>query len=306
VVKFLLRSIAPEGPSQRAVTAGMVLAGVALISPLWAADPDTSLAPAVTVVQAKRDCFAETLDVTGVVVPRHTILVRPAREGLVIGQVLVQPGDAVISGQVLARLKQPDSSTPDVAVTAPDGGVIFSMSAVKGAIASASGEPLFNIAQNSEMELATETPVNTMSRLAVDQPVKVKVIGIDDELSGKVRFVANAINRTTQLGEVHLLLNADQRLRVGAFGRGKIEIGQRCRPAIPLSAVLYAQGGAVVQVVRDGHVETRVASVGLVKGDDVEVRDGIVEGEVVVARAGAFVRDGDRVRPVVATKPLPK
>lgn len=306
MLKFLFRSIVPASASHRAVIAGMVLAGFTLISPLWAADPDTSLAPAVTVVQAKRDCFAETLDVTGVVVPRHTILVRPTREGLVIGQVLVQPGDTVISGQVLARLKQPDSSTPDVAVTAPDGGVIFSMSAVKGAIASASGEPLFNIAQNSEMELVTETPVNTMSRLAVDQPVKVKVIGIDDELSGKVRFVANAINRTTQLGDVHLLLNGDQRLRVGAFGRGKIEIGQRCRPAIPLSAVIYAQAGAVVQVVRDGHVETRVASVGLVKGDDVEVRDGIVEGEVVVARAGAFVRDGDRVRPVAAIKPLPK
>jgi hypothetical protein len=57
---------------------------------------------------------------------------------------------------------------------------------------------------------------------------------------------------------------------------------------------------------RAPHVETRVASVGLVKGDDVEVRDGLVEGEMVVARAGAFVRDGDRVRPVAAIKPLPK
>ena len=190
------------------------------------------------------------LQVTGVVVPKHEILVRPAQEGAHVTKVLVQPGDAVISGQVLARLKPPSKSTSagsDIAVTAPEAGIVYSSSAVIGQTATAAGEPLFRIAQGGVMELSAETPVNTMPRLAVNQIAKVEVIGVGKELSGKVRFISTV----PQLGEVRLLLDADRTLRVGAFGRGEIEIEQRCGPAIPLSAVLYARGGAVVQVVRD-------------------------------------------------------
>ena len=275
--------------------------------PLCAAEPDAGSAPAVTVVKATRACFLKTLEVTGLVVPKREIQVRPPSEGLQISQVLVQPGDAVISGQVLARLKSPDGSkgsASDTAVTAPEAGIVYVVSAIVGETASAVGPPLFRIAQNGEMELAVETPVSTMQGLAVNQTAKVEIIGIADEMSGKVDFISKAINQTTQLGPVRLVLNADQRVRVGAFGRGKIEIERRCGPAIPLSAVLYAEGGAVVQVVRDGQVETRRVTVGNIKGNDVEIRDGLAEGEAVAARGGAFLRDGDRVQAMTASKLL--
>src|SRR5215471_11717610 len=55
---------------------------------------------AVTVVAAKRMCFADTLPVTGVLVPKNEILVRPEREGLQISQVLVEPGDTISSGKI--------------------------------------------------------------------------------------------------------------------------------------------------------------------------------------------------------------
>jgi len=35
-------------------------------------------------------------------------------------------------------------------------------------------------------------------------------------------------------------------------------------------------------------------------GGQVEIRDGLVEGDVVVARAGALLREGDPVRPVMS------
>jgi HlyD family secretion protein len=36
-------------------------------------------------------------------------------------------------------------------------------------------------------------------------------------------------------------------------------------------------------------------------GGQIEIRDGLAEGDIVVARAGALLREGDPVRPVMAS-----
>jgi RND family efflux transporter MFP subunit len=254
----------------------------------------------VTVAQVRRVCFGNTIQVTGVLVPRKEILVRPDREGFQISQVPVQPGDTVRSGQVLTRLTPPEGMPGgNVEVTAPAAGVITFSSAVVGAMASARGLPLFQIAERGEMELLGETPANTLQSLAPNQSAKIEIVGVG-ELTGKVRRLSNAINPITQLGQVHLTIASDTRLRVGAFGRAIIDLGQRCGPAVPLSAILYGAGGAVVQVVRDNRVETRRVGVGLFAAGQAEIREGVSEGEMVISRSGAFVRDGDRVRAVTA------
>jgi multidrug efflux pump subunit AcrA (membrane-fusion protein) len=287
-----------------AVAAAVAHLGFSL--PASAAESDSGGASsglAVTVVAAKRMCFADTLQVTGVLAPRNEILVRPEREGLQVAQVLVQPGESVTSGKNLARLTagEGQDAASGVMVRAPAAGVVTSASAVVGNVASAQAEPLFRIAGQGEMELLAEIPVRTLARLAVDQSAKVEIIGVG-ELPGKVRLFSGAINPTTQLGQVRIFVGSDSRLRAGAFGRATVQIGQRCAPAIPLSAVLYGPGGAVVQVARSGRIESRRVRMGLLEKGQAEVREGLAEGETVVARAGAFLRDGDRVRAVTATE----
>jgi RND family efflux transporter MFP subunit len=161
---------------------------------------------------------------------------------------------------------------------------------------------LFRISAKGEMELVAEVPVKKLAGVALDQPAKIEMIGIG-EMPGRVRLISTAINPTTQLGQVRLFIGSDSRLRAGVFGRATIEVGRRCGAAVPLSAVLYGQGGAVVQVVRDGRIETRRVTVGLLAKGQAEIREGLSEGDMVVARAGAFVREGDRVRAVAATDP---
>jgi multidrug efflux pump subunit AcrA (membrane-fusion protein) len=69
---------------------------------------------------------------------------------------------------------------------------------------------------------------------------------------------------------------------------------------VPLTAVLYGTAGTVVQVVRRARVETKRVEIGLTDGGQVEIKDGLTEGDIVVARAGALLREGDPVRPVTA------
>ena len=71
---------------------------------------------------------------------------------------------------------------------------------------------------------------------------------------------------------------------------------------MPLTAVQYSSAGTVVQVIRRNRVETKRVEIGLMSGGNIEVRDGLNEGDIVVARAGALLREGDPVRPVMAAE----
>ena len=67
--------------------------------------------------------------------------------------------------------------------------------------------------------------------------------------------------------------------------------------AVPSSAVLYDADGAYVQVVRDGKVETPRRQDRPDRGAAwSRSAKGSSEGDLVVARAGTFLRDGDAVR----------
>ena len=53
-----------------------------------------------------------------------------------------------------------------------------------------------------------------------------------------------------------------------------------------------------MQLVRDNRVVTRPVTLGLSVGTLTEVLTGIEDGDMVVAKSGSFLRDGDAVRPI--------
>src|SRR5262249_49470277 len=252
---------------------------------------------AVTVTKASRTCFTDVLQVSGILVPREEVLVRPETEGLQVSQILVDDGERVTSGQVLARLSRPEGLGPATTSTvrAPAAGIVNHRFIRVGMRASARAEPLFRIIVNGDVELHGDVPASRMSKLQVGQPARVELAGAG-EVSGRVRMVASEVDSSTQLGHTRISVGNDERFRVGAYARAVVEVGRSCGATIPLSAVLYGPEGAVVQVVRDDRVETRRVRVGLLSGGNAEIREGLSEGDMVVARAGAFLREGDRVR----------
>jgi HlyD family secretion protein len=286
----------------------VVCAALLLACPSFAKDrrprpPAVPGGAAVTVTKAKTTCFADTLSLTGVLLPRAEVLVRPDQEGMQITQVLADIGDTVKSGQTLVQLARPDGQGgvvgAPVAVQAPVAGSIIQRAATVGTMASARALPLFVIVAQGDLEVSAEVSAKDLARVAPGQPAKVKIIGVG-ELPGWVRFVSTAIDPSNQQGEVRVFVGANPALRVGTFARATLTLGQSCAIAIPLSAVLYGGSeGAVVQVVRDQRVETRTVKTGLVSEGNVQVGKGLAEGDLVVVRAGAFLRDGDPVRPVL-------
>ncbi len=286
------------------MAAGLAVAGVLAATPAAAAEPPPAgpVGAAVSVMKAKRACFKDTVEVTGILVPKEEVLVRPEREGFQITKVLAEAGETVKSGQVLVRLTAPEGTpggATGVDVTSPVAGVVARRAAVVGAVASARAEPLFIIINQGELELAGEVPAKRFSSVSIGQGATLRIVGMP-EMKGKLRFAAPAVDPTTQLGQIRISLDSSAHLRAGTFARAIVDVTERCGVGIPFTAVLYGSGGAIVQVVRDSRVETHRVVLGLQSEGTIEAREGINDGDLVVARAGSFVREGDRVRPVLA------
>jgi multidrug efflux pump subunit AcrA (membrane-fusion protein) len=228
---------------------------------------------------------------------RDETQVRPERQGAKVSEIMADAGDVVTAGQILARLTPPEGGS--ITVQAPVAGLISTSSAQIGAIAGGKGDALFTIIARSEYDLIGMVPVKDIARLQVGQPARIKIIGAGD-VDGRVRRIAPTIEPNSQLGQVFIAITPARRFLVNASGRALIKTGQSCGIAVPLTSILYGSAGTVVQVVRRARIETRRVETGLMAAGQVEIKDGLVEGDIVVARAGALLREGDPVRPLTA------
>jgi len=276
----------------------LLAAGLLFLLPhptLAADDPDAPKGPAVTVLKAAKSCFSDVVEVSGIVLAREETMVRPERLGLKVAEVLADAGDSVTAGQTLARLTLPEGGMQ--VVQAPVAGTIASSSAQIGAQASGRGEALFTIISRSEYDLVGLVPTTDLSKLQVGQTARIKIVGLPNEVTGRV---APTVQPDSQLGQVFIAVAANQRLLINSSGRAGITTGQSCNNvAVPLTSVLYGSAGTVVQLVKQARIETKQVEVGLMDNGRVEISKGVAEGDIVVARAGALLREGDPVRPVM-------
>jgi RND family efflux transporter MFP subunit len=214
-----------------------------------------------------------------------------AREGLKVAE--------AEKGQVEAQRRELLWRRGRTEVIAPADGVISRRLARIGGFAAGSAEPMFRIVAQGEVELEAEIPETRLAAVRVGQPARVEVAGAG-EVTGSVRLVSPEVDKATRLGRVRIHLGDDPSLRVGAFARGSIETAAGEGLAVPLAAVLFGSDGPVAQLIRENRVETRKIRIGLSTGSMIEVRAGLREGDLVVARSGTFLRDGDLVRPIPA------
>ncbi len=181
-------------------------------------------------------------------------------------------------------------------IRAPAGGRVSRRTARIGAVSSMSAEPLFRIIRDGEVELDAEVPEFYMIKLKAQQRANVEIAGVG-ERSGAVRLVSTEVSPTSRLGRVRIFLGKSPEFRVGTFARAMIDAGQRDAVGVPSTAVLYQNDAANVLLVVDNKVRERPVKPGLSSGDNVEIKDGLKEGDVVVMRAGSLLRSGDVITP---------
>ncbi len=296
-----------------AATACVALNSLVTPGGAWSAPPKAS-SVIVLVARAANGCFSDTIRVTGFLVPREEALITLDADGYRVTEILAAEGTTVRSGQDLVRLTRQTADVPNqsgaaaaaqaalpatMTLRAPAAGLITRSAVELGAVASPRAEPLFRIMINNELELEVEVPSIHVSKLKRDanQTARVEVEN-GTQVGGRIRLVPAEIDRMTQLGRARLSIDRIPSLRVGMFSRATIDASRSCGIAIPRSAVSYQADGTTVQVVRDTRIETRRVRIGLRSDTNVEIREGLKDGDIVVANAGGSLHDGDQVKPV--------
>jgi HlyD family secretion protein len=199
-----------------------------------------------------------------------------------------------------ARLENIELSLSRTEVKAPVAGKIVARNAKIGAIATAAGQPMFVIVRDAALELRADVSETDILRLQPGQKALLNVIGMAEAMTGTVRLVEPTIDTVTRLGRVRINVDQGGDLRTGMFVEADILAAEHEALAVPVTAVGSSPEGSTVMRVRDGVVERAVVKTGIRDGGMVEITEGLAEGDLVVLKAGAFVRTGDRITPVPA------
>lgn len=185
-------------------------------------------------------------------------------------------------------------------VKTPVAGVVSVRNAKVGAIASGTGNPLFTIIKDGAIELVADLSETDIQKIKVGQKAAVTVAGGKTKIEGKVRLVSPTVDAITRLGSVHIVVDDESGARAGMYASAEIIITETNALALPLSAVTTDRNGSTARKVEDNVVKQVKIETGIQDGGFVEVVSGLEAGDMVVAKAGAFVRDGDKIAPVPA------
>jgi len=198
-----------------------------------------------------------------------------------------------------AQLDEAKARLARADVRAPADGIILTRTVEVGQTAMPGGEALFRLSKDGETELRGQVAEQDLPLLKVGQTVDVKLTGTSKIYQGKIRLLGAVIDPATRLGTVKVALTPDTNLRPGAFARADVTVSNAERAVLPQTAVLNDEKGSYVLVVNaQGKVERKSVRVTGMVAAGVTIAEGLNPKDQIVTTAGAFLQEGETVKPV--------
>lgn len=177
-------------------------------------------------------------------------------------------------------------------VLAPFDGVVISRDVVQGEVVDPQ-RPLLAIADVSRMWVTLSVSAEDQDRVALDQRATFRPDGADFAVTGRVSWIATRVDETTRALQIRVVLdNAEQRLRAGAFGTGRIAVRDAPAAVVVPDAAIHWEGCCNVVFVRlaDDIFQTRKVRLGARANGFTEIMVGVVAGEVVAAEGSHVLK----------------
>ena len=333
------KPVSSERPSMRLILKAFLLASAVsgLSCSAVRAETETPAAevvlPAITVTKVVTRIVEDHVLASGLIAPVEQVSVVPLVEGQPIETLSADVGDTVAADQVLAKLStatlvlQQSQLTASLAAaqsnaaeakrTALRTAALLSQGAASNAAndqaqaaltaadaqvtsVQAQAGPMFVITRDGALELRADVSEADLPRIQQGQTATITLAAGTAPLTGKLTLVEPSIDLATRLGRARITLDMPDQVRAGMFAEADILVASRSAIAVPVTAVGSEGKEITVMTVKDGVVHRTVITTGIRDGGWVEVVSGLAEGDQIVAKAGAFVTEGDKINPISA------
>jgi multidrug efflux system membrane fusion protein len=210
----------------------------------------------------------------------------------------VQTAIAEVS-QAQAAMAQAKLNLRDAFVRAPVSGIIQTRTVETGQYVPV-GTAVATLMRRDPLLLRFQVPEQDAMPL---RPGIIARFNVSEDLTqheARITHVAAAASATSRMVDVTAnVINPDRpELRPGAFARVTVPIGStRQSPVIPQTAIRPSEKGFLAYTVANGVAQQRVLTLGMRTADgQVEVRQGLQPGEMLVIRGAEALRDGAKVK----------
>ncbi len=206
---------------------------------------------------------------------------------------------AVVTAQTQVDAAQ--KAVSDTIVLSPISGFISERNADVGEFISPNtpNAKLATIVRTSTLRVKIDIPEANVGKVATGQGVSIQVTAYPDrKFAGTVVRIAPALNPTTRVLNVEAeVQNVDGLLKPGQFATVRITQSE-AEPAvmIPVTALKTIGDTNSVFVIRDGAAREVIVQLGLLENDKIQVKRGLVEGDLVAVTNVSQLSDGVFVR----------
>ncbi len=196
-------------------------------------------------------------------------------------------------------------------VVAPFTGVVTKRYADNGSMIQAGtasqtqAMPVVRISENSLLRLILPVPESAVPTVHIGQQVEVRVPTLNRSFPGRVARFADKLALATRTMDTEVdVPNPSLVLIPGMYAEVNLTLDRRNAVlAIPTMAVDRDSdtAGRVLVVTPNNRVESRKIALGLETAQNVEVRSGLNEGDMVVLSGRSALQPGEEVRPKITT-----
>jgi RND family efflux transporter MFP subunit len=183
-------------------------------------------------------------------------------------------------------------------VRAPDDGVISSLSATLGAVAT-NGQELFRLVRQNRLEWRGEFTSAQINSITIGQVVTLQ-LPEGQRAQARVRQIAPLLDTRSRLGLVYADIEPGSLARGGMYVDGRIELAPSPAQVVPASSVVVRDGRSIVFRLEGSGDESKVhaqpVTVGRREGTEVEILEALSAGGRIVAQGAGLLSDGDTVR----------
>jgi Cu(I)/Ag(I) efflux system membrane fusion protein len=206
-----------------------------------------------------------------------------------------------LAEQEIAELAKTGQAMRDVPIRAPVSGTVIRRDAVEGSYVQP-GASLFTVADLSTVWVIADVHEYELRRVRVGQPARLELTAYPGQtFTGKVQFLYPALDPQTRTMRVRLEFpNRKQALRPGMYGTVYLTLPSTAGLAVPVEAVVDTGETQYLFVARDGgRFEPRKVKLGARGDGEVEILDGVQEGETVVTTANFLIDSESRLRAAI-------